>query len=136
MALIGWKPEYSVDITSIDQQHKKLVDFINELHDAMRDGKGADALGKVLRGLVDYTKTHFAAEEKLMKEHGYGDFAAHLDQHKDLLKKVEEIADKFEKTKGSGLTIEVMNFLRDWLTKHILGTDKKYVPHLKAKGVK
>lgn len=136
MALITWKPEYSVEIASIDLQHRKLVDLVNELHDAMRDGRGGDALGKVLRGLVDYTKNHFAAEEKLMADAGYADLPAHLVEHRELLKKVGEIAERFEKTKGAGLTIEVMNFLRDWLTKHILGTDKKYAPHLKSKGVK
>lgn len=136
MALFDWKPEYSVEIASIDAQHKKLVDFINELHDAMRAGKGAEALGKVLKGLVDYTKNHFAAEEKLMAEHGYADLAAHKAEHEALLEKVGEVTAKFEQSKGSGLTIDVMNFLRDWLTKHILGTDRKYSAHLKAKGVK
>ncbi len=136
MPLIDWKPEFSVEIPSIDAEHRKLIDYVNELHEAMRAGKSAEILGKVVKGLVDYTKTHFAREEKLMKDHGYGELDRHAGEHAALIKQVGDVVARFEANKTTGLSIEVSTFLRDWLQKHILGTDKRYSAHLKAKGVK
>jgi len=61
----------SVNIQSIDEQHKKLVALVNNLNDAMSSGKGQLIMGKILDDLVAYTKTHFATEERLMTTHTY-----------------------------------------------------------------
>ncbi|MGB8773830.1 MAG: hemerythrin domain-containing protein, partial [Terriglobales bacterium] len=66
-----WNPSYSVKVYALDAQHKKLFDIIRELYTAMSSGHGKDAVGDVLRRLIDYTVQHFAAEEKLMAEHAY-----------------------------------------------------------------
>lgn len=136
MALIEWKKDYAVDIAEIDLQHRRLVDLLNALHDAMRQGKGNEAVGKILKDTIAYTQTHFATEEKIMRASGYPDLEAHLREHADLVAKAQDVAKRFETQKGAAVTIEVLNFLRDWLTKHILGTDKKYAPFLHGKGVK
>jgi len=66
MAFLNWSESYSTGIATIDLQHKKIVSFLNELYEAMQNGQGKDVVGKVLADLVIYTKTHFAAEERLM----------------------------------------------------------------------
>ena len=71
MAYFPWKPEYSVGIEKFDRQHKVLVHFLNELYEALQAGQGRKALAHVLNGLIVYTNTHFAAEEKLMERYGY-----------------------------------------------------------------
>lgn len=134
MAVLSWKPELATDIRQIDADHQKLIGLINELHDAMAAGKANDVLGKILGELISYTKKHFTTEETLMKLHGYPDFAAHKKEHEDLTKTVLELQEKFNAGKG-GLTISTFSFLKDWLTRHILGTDKRYAPYLRAKGV-
>ncbi len=135
MSLIVWNSELSVGVPSIDNQHKKLVTLLNQLHDAMMGGKGKEVVGPVLKGLIEYTGTHFKHEEDLFARTGYPEAAAHKKEHADLVRKVVEIQEKYE-TSGPGiLTIQVMSFLKDWLTKHIQGTDKRYVPHLQSKGV-
>ena len=63
MALIAWNDSYSVKVKQMDEQHKKLVEMINQLHDAMKVGQGKQVVGDVLNALVSYTKTHFASEE-------------------------------------------------------------------------
>jgi hemerythrin len=134
MALMNWKEEYSVKVASIDQQHKKLVELINQLHDAMRAQKGRETIGKVLSELVSYTQSHFKSEETLMQTHKYPALEAHKLEHHMLVKKVSD----FQKEVDSGkvtVTIDVMNFLRDWLQNHILGTDKKYSGFFVEKGV-
>lgn len=134
MAHFEWKDQYSVGIPVIDEQHKKLVAMVNELYEAMSTGKGKDVLGKVLNDLIQYTKVHFQLEERLMQQHGYPEFAAHKAEHDTLTHQALDLSAKYVKGQAA-LTIQTGNFLRDWLAKHIQGTDKKYAPFLQAKGV-
>jgi hemerythrin len=135
MALIQWNDTFSVKVAEIDQQHQKLVSMINELNDAMKQGKGKDALSKIINGLVSYTVTHFNTEEKYFARFGYPETDSHKKEHAAFVKKVSEFKDGFEKGKIS-LSIEVMNFLSDWLKNHINGTDKKYSQFFNEKGLK
>ncbi len=134
MALMTWTENYSVGIKSIDMQHQKLIGMLNELQDAMLAGKANDHIGRILDALVQYTVTHFAYEEKLFAAHGYKDAAAHKAEHDKLTKQVADFQMQF-KTGKAKLSSALMNFLRDWLNGHILGTDKKYSAHLVSKGV-
>ena len=135
MALINWNDSLSVKVEEIDQQHKKLIAMINELNDAMRAGKGKDVLGKIVDSLISYTATHFKTEEKYFAQFGYPDTDNHKQEHVAFVKKVTDFKDGFEKKKLS-LTIEVMDFLSDWLKNHIMGTDKKYTQFFNEKGLK
>lgn len=134
MPLMQWNPKYSVNIREIDQQHQKLIALINELYDAMTAGQGKETLGKVLNELVNYTVYHFGVEEKLFQQHGYPETDAHKAEHVKLTKTASELKQKFDAGKAQ-ITVEVMNFLKDWLNGHILGTDKKYSAFLNSKGV-
>jgi len=134
MPIMSWIDTYSTGIAEIDQQHKKLIELINSLHDAMAKGQGKTVLGKILGELINYCANHFATEEKLFDKHGYPDAAEHKEKHKLMTSKVLALQMQYEQGKAS-MTIEVMDFLQQWLDKHILGTDHKYVPFLKSKGV-
>lgn len=100
----------------------------------MRVGKGNDVLASVFEELIAYTQYHFAAEEKAFKETGYVDAESHTQEHNNLVKKVTELKADFDAGK-MGITTQTLNFLRDWLVNHILGSDKMYGPHLKKHGV-
>jgi hemerythrin len=134
MAYFAWKPEYSVKIAAIDTQHKKLVDMINTLYDAMKAGKSKEVIDPLLNALVDYTKTHFTDEEKLMQVNGYPGLVAHLGEHTRLMKQVLEYQQQWRA--GKLIAIDLSQFLKDWLTNHIAGVDMKYSPYLVSKGVK
>jgi hemerythrin len=134
MAFIDWSSQLSVNIRSIDEQHKKLVGMVNDLFEAMKTGKGKDVLGKVLDGMVKYVGTHFQTEENLMRTHGYPEYAEHKKEHDDLTKKVLELQNQYQSGMVT-LSLTTGNFLKDWLTRHIMGTDKKYSAYLNAKGV-
>lgn len=125
MSFIEWSDQLSVNNLSIDSEHKKLVNIINNLHDSMKKGEGAKVLGKTLEELINYTKTHFSNEEHIMSQHNY----VHLDEHKaEHNKFVKEIEMLFEKYKSGSvsITISLMNFLKTWLVDHIQGSDKKF----------
>ncbi|MFH1982046.1 MAG: bacteriohemerythrin [Pseudomonadota bacterium] len=134
MAFFDWKEDYSVGIQKIDLQHKKLVGYLNDLYEAMRAGHGKDALEKVLNGLVSYTKTHFADEEKLMADGGYPDVDAHRQKHEKMAAKVGAFYQQYREGTISN-PIQITNFLKDWLVKHIMETDRQYGPYLNAKGI-
>jgi hemerythrin-like metal-binding domain len=135
MALVVWSEKLSVGVRSIDDQHKKLVTLVNQLHDGMIAGRGKEVVGPVLKGLIDYTRVHFKYEEDLFARIGYADSAAHKKEHADLVRRVLEIQAVYEDKGPSVLTIQVMNFLKDWLTAHILGSDMKYAPLMIAKQI-
>ncbi|MBI3392504.1 MAG: bacteriohemerythrin [Nitrospirae bacterium] len=125
---IRWSEAYSTGVPSMDRQHMKLMDYINDLHSALRAGKGRDALGKVLDGLADYTHSHFDEEERLMHAHDYSGLREQKEAHEKLKRQVAEVQQKFRK--GKALSQDVMVFLKDWLINHIQGMDKKYGPYL------
>ena len=133
--LFPWSDIYSVKIGIIDSQHKNLVGLVNALHQAMVSGHGKEELGKILASLVKYTQVHFKTEENLMESHKYPDYSQHKAAHEQLTKTVLDFQAKFQRSEV-GLTIEVMQFLKNWLGKHILETDKKYSPYLNAQGVR
>jgi hemerythrin len=134
MSLMTWSPTLSVNVKQFDDQHIKLVNMLNELYDASKEGKGKEVLGKVLNDLIDYSASHFIDEERLMVEHAYPDMAHHKAIHDNLVKQVIELQQKF--TSGQAiLTLDVMMFLKDWLVTHIQVTDKKYSAYLNSKGI-
>ena len=134
MALIQWSSAVSVNVKKFDDQHKKLVDLVNQLHDAMKVGQGSAVLGVVLQSLISYTGTHFADEEQMMKAHAYPDFAKHKAEHDKLVSQVLELQGKFQNGTAM-ITMNVLTFLKDWLVTHIQGEDKKYGVFFNAKGL-
>lgn len=134
MALFEWRDDYSVKIGSIDVQHQKLVAMLNALHDGMVAGSGTAHLGAQLQGLVAYTAEHFAYEERLFAEHGYPSAPQHIEEHQRLVAQVLEFKAKFEAGTAS-INMQLMKFLKDWLIKHILGSDRLYSAHLVERGV-
>ena len=132
---VQWKDEYSVGIELIDNDHKKLIALINDLETAVHYNAGDEFERKALNAMVDYTQTHFKLEEDLMQEHDYPDFEAHKGQHDQMISNVEVYLSDYDKH-GHKVLGKIAEYLKLWLIEHINGTDRKYVPHLHAKGVK
>jgi len=125
MAFYEWQANFSVGVNEMDEQHKKLIAILNQLHDSMKAGKAAKEIGLIIDEMVEYTKFHFAAEEKRMTEKNYIGLASQKAEHAAFVKKAQE----FQKEVNSGklaVSLDVLNFLKDWLTNHILITDMKY----------
>jgi hemerythrin len=92
-------------------------------------------LSRIINGLADYTKTHFATEETYFQQFGYTEGTGHKAQHDHFANKVLEFRSEFERGR-LGLSVKVMQFLSNWLQEHIKGSDKKYAPFLIGRGVK
>ena len=128
-----WNDTYSVKINAIDLQHKKLFSLIDELHNAMMTGKASDIMGKTLAGLVDYTKTHFKDEEAMLTKVKYPDIVKHKGIHDELVKKATEFEQKFKSGKLT-ISIEILQFLGDWIKNHIMNKDQQYATFIASKG--
>jgi len=130
-----WDSSLQLGIFQIDDQHKQLVNMINDLHRAMKLRQSMAVTGSILDRLVSYIIMHFGVEENLLQKHGYPDADQHKKVHEKLVEKVTDFKTKVDKGDGT-ISMELMDFLKDWLVNHIKGTDKKYVPFLKQHGVK
>ena len=134
MSLITWSGQLLVGVEEIDQQHQKLVQLINSLHNHMLAGDASEIIDKVLDRIIQYTGFHFETEEKLMQAFDYPDSVAHRSEHSDLVNTALTLQQKLRNGNGH-ITMETMHFLQDWLQHHILGSDKKFASYLNAKGV-
>jgi hemerythrin len=132
--MFEWNDAYSVNLTTIDAQHKRLFRLAADLHRAMLAGAVKASLFQLLEDLVQYTVVHFAYEERLMQQAGYPEFAAHKAQHDYLAQRVREFQKDFEEGRiATGITL--LQFLKEWMQDHIMESDHKYAPYLKARAV-
>lgn len=134
MAFIEWSDTLSVGVTEFDNQHKRLIDIINKMHDSLSSGKTNDVIKEILDGLLDYTIEHFSAEENFFEKYKYSEITKHREQHNKLLKEVMDLKNRLENSDIS-LSYETMVFLQDWLTKHILECDMKYKEFFRSHGI-
>jgi len=135
MAFFTWTESMSVGVTEFDNHHKKLIELLNTLFDAMKEGKSKEVIGNVLDELVKYTEYHFQAEESKMKEFGYPGLAGQQAEH---MKFVEQITAYDRKYKSGDLllSVDMLQFMKDWLSNHILKTDMAYKPFFANKGIR
>ena len=133
--LMEWSDRLSVGIQEIDEQHKVLVDLINQLHDAIVHHHGAETCGQIMDKLCEYTKIHFAVEESILRILGYPEYDDHKTHHDMLLTQVKELRYKMNHEDHS-ISFELLHIKKKWLTIHILEEDTAYVEHLLSCGAK
>jgi methyl-accepting chemotaxis protein len=133
--LMAWESDLILGIRQIDDQHKQLVGMVNDLHRAMKQRRSTTIMAGILDRLASYTGYHFGTEEELFKKHGYPETEPHLKIHRDLVAKVIDFKTRVEHGDAT-ISMELMQFLKDWLANHIKVTDKKYVPFLQGKGLR
>lgn len=129
MSFITWDESYETHVNEIDEQHKTLVSILNKLHEAMHQGKGKEILGNVFTELLNYTVYHFQTEEGFMKKLHFPDSVNHIKEHKKLTDTALTLNEKFNAGEAM-ITSEVLMFLKNWLTNHILVSDKKLGAYL------
>ena len=126
MAFFEWNADFSVSVPEIDEQHKRLFQVINDFYDAIKDGR-ENAFGELLDSLIAYTVYHFSSEEKYMDKFNYPEAESHKREHELFTAKVLDVKKRFDDGKFV-LTLEITNFLKNWITNHVLHVDKKLSP--------
>lgn len=136
--IIKWKDEYSCYDPTIDEQHKKMIDMINQMNSIVELGDKYDHYDELIslfEELKKYTSYHFTYEEKMFEETGYDSFNIKIQklEHKSFVHKIAGI-NLYELDENQiGTAEEVLDFLSRWLDKHILGTDKRFGEYLREK---
>ena len=135
MAFMVWTKELSVGVAALDDDHKKLIDIINELHNGIATGHKKEILATVLDHLVNYTKFHFTKEEELLLKSKYLAAFTHKKEHASFVSRITNLQERLKSAPVAMLDLELMSYLRIWLLTHIQDSDKKYGARLNASGI-
>ena len=125
MAYWKWDPSLETGIETIDDQHRQIIGYINELYTAHKDGN-IHQVTKVLMGLLDYTSTHFTFEEELLEEVGYPLMDTHKKTHASFIADLDTYVEKH--VKGEDICVPLLAALKSWLDNHIRVDDAEYTP--------
>ena len=134
MGLLKWSNESSVGIETVDNEHRELIDVINELCDAVQKGHEREQTGQLLHRLIECARGHFTSEEAMLLATDYPELAEHTEQHQSLLVEVEELAARFVHD-GLILSERSLNFLHYWFEDHLVNDDRSYSAWIKKHGM-
>ncbi|WP_020674757.1 bacteriohemerythrin [Geopsychrobacter electrodiphilus] len=135
MAIMIWNEKYSVGVTELDEQHKSLIHMINEMHYAMNNDKGQEAITSIIEQMFAYMELHFSTEEGYMQQFGYLGLLAHQKSHEEFRSKARDLRERVSAGEFV-LSFEILQFLSDWLQNHILVSDMKYTSLFAEKGLR
>ncbi|GAB3454558.1 bacteriohemerythrin [Insolitispirillum peregrinum] len=135
MPLLVWRDQLSVGAPEIDKDHKQLIEFVNQLNDAVTEAQSEKVVGKILLELIEYTRDHFSREEKVMAAAGYPDLDRHRKIHLALTNKVLTFAQSYLRTPTDQVKRELIDFLASWLIEHIIKEDRKLGAYLQNKRI-
>jgi hemerythrin len=125
MAKLVWSDQFELGIEVIDQQHRMIMDYVNQLDEARASGQSHKEIGKLIKKLVDHTIFHFGFEEDLQEKVGYPYLAPHKRSHALIAKHISEFQARFEN--GDDVSKEIDGMLANWLFDHLKHDDADYV---------
>ena len=132
---IKWSDvDYSVGIKTIDDQHKELIKYINQIYQSILDRNTKEVTIDVLGKLEDYAKFHFGFEEKIFSQIGYEFTEEHIVEHRAFTDKIKYFQEGM--INGHDVIFSITNYLRDWLRIHIQKEDRKYALEFQKVGIK
>jgi hemerythrin len=125
MSILVWNESFILGIEQFDEHHRHLVGLLNKSYDDFTTGTSHESFELVLDELIDYATYHFASEEYWMKKHQYPDLQQHQEEHNGFSRHIVETQKDYHGRKAL-LPLEVLVFLKEWWSDHILKTDAAY----------
>jgi hemerythrin len=136
MAAIGWYPALELGVKEIDEQHRELFRRIDALVEAMMRRSGPEELAQVFDFLGTYVYEHFAAEESMMRIHGYPQYEEHVKEHKRFIEDFKGLQREYTKEGPTALLLIRVNArVTQWLAEHISRTDRAFGTFLKSRKI-
>ena len=132
---IRWSAAFEIGIDFLDEQHRQILEMINELHRRVANGASQEELERLLDAIVQHIRDHFESEEKTLQEHDYPELEEHRQIHARLTRQILDYQKRVKQEKNI-ISYDLLAFLKDWLTKHICLIDKKYASFLREKGLR
>ena len=133
MKAFEWNDDLSVGVQEIDEDHKKIIKYYNELFAACMVSMGPAVVLETLEKLIEYTKCHFQREEALMEKEGYPGLAEQRHEHEELIRTVEEVQKKAKSDPDHEFSNDVLGFVSSWIRNHILESDLALARYIRAK---
>ena len=124
MSLLEWKSEYSVGIASMDDEHREMIDLINDVYAKLGAAPDAATIEDCLESIFTTISMHFALEERIMREHGYAEYEDHKDDHENLLDEIRDLMDEFVADSGKGAQL-LEERLSSWFGNHFASFDAR-----------
>ena len=125
----------SVGYNAIDEQHIRWIELINAVYKSLESGSSKEKLGMVLKDLVDYTVWHFGFENKMMTEYNYPEKDSHMKLHRDFIAEIKKLEERYNSGEDI-MGVNVLEFLKNWLSDHIMKIDTKLGAYLESQGAK
>ena len=119
-----WKPEYSVGVESMDDEHREMINLINDTYGKLESDPDADQIEQCLGDIFSTISMHFALEERLMRKSNYAEYQAHKDDHEELLDQIRDLMDDFAADTSSG-AVKLEQSLSDWFAGHFSTFDAR-----------
>jgi hemerythrin len=133
MALLSWKPEFTVGVESVDFEHQEMIRLINEIYDEMKSRKDADSIEQFMGDVHFAISAHFALEERLMRDAQYPEYEAHKADHEELLDQLRNLMDHQVKDPDQGIKV-LKERLSDWFESHFATFDARLHGQLGSHG--
>jgi len=131
---VRWDSKYSVGINSIDEQHKQIIELINEFYTAFVEKSNSDIFLEIIGRMMEYATFHFEYEEKYFVQFNYSDSKAHVAEHLAFVEKAKDFKQQIQEGHTS-ITFRVISFLKEWLSNHIEVSDVAYSKHFISHGL-
>ena len=132
MSIMKFDKQLHVDNRLMDREHAILIEYINTLQGLVDGNSSRHLVEQILEGLIQYTNTHFYVEEELMYAFRYPDYINHIKAHEKFKQTMQQLSSQYKQGEVD-ITNELMDFLKDWLIKHIQKIDRKLAEFLKGK---
>ena len=133
--MIKWNDKFSVGIAIIDNEHMKIFGLINKVIHAKEYNNNPDEIKEVLVDMDNYASTHFKTEERYMEQFDYPEYQNHKEEHNQFSNEIVSYIDKVIKGDFK-IASEILEYLKQWLVKHIQVTDRQYIDCFKKNGLK
>jgi hemerythrin-like metal-binding protein len=131
---IYWNDSFATHIVSIDNDHKLVLTYMDELYHAISQGNDFSELTIIIKKLIDYSNVHFDREEVLMSKHLYPLLKTHQIMHREYKKEIDNFIEMAYQ-KDTKTMIKLLSFLKDWFINHIQVEDRKYVDFFQRNGI-
>jgi hemerythrin len=134
MPLIDWREDYEIGIGAINHEHRELIDLINEMHAGLSGDASPEAAVGFLGELHTQVSSHFALEERMMREAHYHDSDAHKAEHEELLDSIHELMDAYGDGETFNFDERIAGTFRAWFEHHLKGADTRLHQFLDGQG--
>ena len=126
MPFYEWSESMSVGVHLLDDDNKRIIGIINQLHECVQHGSPTDVLDDIFDSLIAYVEFHFSREEKVIEACGYPYAKIHQEEHVMFTEHIYKMREGQLRGTGPAIDNKLVDYLKNWLNHHILILDMGY----------